>query len=436
MPEMENNRATAARTRGRLTQAKINKLNTPGRYSDGQGRYLQVSNVSGRVTKAWLFKFLSPQSHPSGPRFDRNGKLKPWVREMGFGGIDLHDLETFRRMALQAKALVYQHIDPIEHRRTQRATVKADSIKAVTFAQCAGECIKGLDKTWKDGSRSREHWEQSLTDYVLPVIGQLPVALVEKSYVLAVLKPHWESKTVTMERIRGRIEVILDWAKGHGLRSGDNPASWKGNLDAVLARPSKLKKVTHFTALPYTDVPAFMAKLRAVDSIAACVIEFLILTAARWSEASRATWDEIDLDAAVWVIPAERIKANREHRVPLVSRAIEILKGIPRAVDSPFAFPSKLSWRRPVSSFAALQLLHQLAGEITLHGFRSTFRDWAGDCTNVAREVVEAALAHRIGDDTETAYRRSDARSKRRALMAEWETFCSGGQILELKHTA
>src|SRR6516164_9119257 len=156
---MENNRATAARTRGRLTQAKINKLNTPGRYSDGQGRYLQVSNLSGRVTKAWLFKFLSPQSHPSGPRFDRNGKPKPWVREMGFGSIDLHDLETFRRMALQAKALVYQHIDPIEHRRMQRATVKADSIKAVTFAQCARECIKSLDKTWKDGSRSREQWE-------------------------------------------------------------------------------------------------------------------------------------------------------------------------------------------------------------------------------------------------------------------------------------
>jgi integrase len=399
----------ASKLRGKLTEAAVRRLvetGRLGRHCDGDGLYVQVANVSGRVTRSYLLRYVSPLKHPSGERFNAAGKLNPWVRDFG---LDTADLATARLRAQEARNLLYHGVDPIEDRRIRESADKAKALAAVTFRKCAEDYIKSVAGTWRGGASGRQfqQWHQSLTDYTYPVIGALPVAMVDKTHVIAILKPIWETKTTTAERLRGRIESILDYAKGHALRSGDNPAAWKGNLDAVLARPSKLRRVEHLVAMPYVDVPAFMAKLRSTTDVIARAVELAVLTASRPVEVTGMCWSEVNLDAAIWIVPATRMKAGREHRVPLSDRAIEILKGLPRMERSAMVFTG----RQTTWAANALALVKEVAGDagLTLHGFRSTFRDWAGDCTSTQREVVEAALAHRVGDAAEQAYRRGDA---------------------------
>jgi integrase len=409
------------RIRGKLTEVKVTRLTKPGRTNDGGGLYLQVSNVSGRPTQAWLFKFTSPLPHPS-------GRAKPWVREMGLGSISLYTLDEARERARQARQLVAAGLDPIEDRRAKKGAAKAAAIKATTFAQATAAYIKDNASTWRGGlnGHSASTWQQSLADFAFPVIGQLPVALIEKSHLIALLKPIWETKTVTAERVRGRIEAVLDYARGHGLRAGDNPATWKGNLDAVLPKPGKLTKVEHLKAMAYTDIPTFMAKLRTTEGVTARLIEFTVLTASRASEASGALWSEFDLDESLWTVPAKRMKADRDHRVPLAPSALAILKSLPR--NGELVFESVVAKGRPISGPQVLKVLRAVAGDtpITLHGYRSTFKDWATDCTGTQKEIIEAALAHVIGDKTEEAYRRTDAIIKRGVLMDAWASYCGG----------
>jgi integrase len=424
---------------------KVAKANKVSRVSDGGGRYLQVANTSGRITKSWIFKYVSPLPHPSGPRFDAKGKPKRWVRDMGFGRVgDPYDLDAFRAEALKARALVFQGLDPIEDRRTKRGTAKAENVKATTFREAAKGCIKDLAPSWRGGmgGRQAQQWTQSLTDFAYPTIGQLPVAIVERGHVIALLKPQWADKPTTMERVRTRIEAVLDWARGHGLRSGDNPAAWKGNLDAVLVKPSKIRSVVHHAALPYTEVPSFMAKLRAKEGTLARLTELVVLTAARLGEAHGAKWDEVDFDTGVWTVPAERMKGKREHKVPLSDRAIEILRAITRREGSPWIFRGVQSADRPIATGKIGALLDGLAGDMpaTVHGFRSSFRDWCGDVAHCPREIAEAALAHRAGDSVEQSDRRGTAIEKRRSLMDAWSDYCSGegvdAKAVQLKRTA
>jgi integrase len=422
--------------KGRLTAAKA-KVNKVSRVSDGDGRYLQVANTSGRITKSWIFKYVSPLPHPSGVRLDKNGKPKKWVRDMGFGAVDNpYDLDGFRPEALKARTLVFEGVDPIEDRRVKRGVAAAAEVKAVTFAQAARSCIKDLAPSWKGGAggRQAQQWTQSLTDYAFPVIGALPVAMVEKSHVIALLKPQWADKTVTMERVRGRIEQVMDWCKAHGLRSGDNPAEWVG-LSGALPKATKLKTVTHLAALPYAGLPSFMARLRAREGIAARLIELVVLTASRLGEVAGMRWDEVDFDAGLWTVPAGRMKGKREHRVPLSDRAIAILQSLARQGDLVFQGQKA---GRPVSITVIGTVLREVAAgaDVTTHGFRSSFRDWCGDETSFPREVAEAALAHKVGDAAEQAYRRGTAIEKRRALMAAWSDYCGGAKDLKLAPAA
>jgi integrase len=428
---------------GKLTDSKVRQLNKPGRYNDGDGRYLQVSCVAGHTTKSWLLKYVSPLPHPGGQRFDTKGRPRGWCREMGFGSVHRLTLAEFRERARQARLLVMDGTDPIEERRCRRGAARAAGARLMTFKAAAEAYIKDHAAKWRGGisGASAEQWTQSLTDYAYPIISQLPVAMIEKSHVLAVIEPHWKTKTVTMDRVRNRIEIILDWAKGRGHRSGDNPAHWKGCLDAILPSSKQLKRVAHHAALPYSSVPQFMAKVRATDGVAARCLEFVILTASRWGEAQGAVWDEVNLNEALWTIPARRMKAGREHVVPLSGRAIELLRALPRHEGSSVVFASSQSARRPIVNKSVHSVMRECAGgvPVSLHGFRSSFRDWCGDATSFPREICEAALAHRTGDATESAYRRGSALQKRRELMERWSDFCMSdpaAKVIELKRHA
>lgn len=286
---------------------------------------------------------------------------------------------------------------------------------AITFADAAETYITDHHASWKN-EKNRTQWRNTLRDYAFPVIGKLPVAAIDTALVLRVLQPIWTTKSETASRVRMRIERILSWATAHGYRSGDNPARWAKHLDNLLPAHAKIAPVKHHAALPYTDVPAFIREMRARDGLTGEALEFLILTAARTGEIIGMTWDEVDLKAKVWAVPAKRMKANREHKVPLCARAVEILKDQPRDGERVF----------PLSNMAFLQLLKRMGhGDVTAHGFRSSFRDWAAETHDAARDVAEMALAHSVSDKNEAAYRRGDLFEKRRKLMTDWATFCT-----------
>jgi integrase len=268
-----------------------------------------------------------------------------------------------------------------------------------------------------------KQWRSTLTTYVSPVIGDLPVADVEQAHVLAILEPIWASKTETATRIRQRIEAVLDWATARKIRTTSNPARWRGHLDQLLPKPSKIRAVKNHKALPYSQMYEFMSELNEQKSTAARCLEFTILTAARTSEAREAIWKEFDLTAGVWTIPASRIKSEREHRVPLSAAALKIVKG-QKGADKTFVFPGAREGR-PLSNMAMLELLRRSGKKFTVHGFRSSFRSWAAECTNIPREVAETALAHRVGDSTEQAYQRGDLLAKRDQLMSAWSNYCN-----------
>jgi integrase len=387
----------------------------PGMLGDGGGLYLQVSKGG---TKSWIYRFM----------------LRGRSRDMGLGGADVVSLSEARDLALQARKLVKAGTDPIETKNTQQ---RQDALKAattLTFAECAEAYIKTHEAGWRS-AKHREQWRNTLDAYASSVFGDLPVDAIDTGLVMQAIEPIWTTKTETASRLRGRIEAVLDWAKTRGYRSGENPARWRGHLKHLLPKKGKLQKVKHHPALSYRDIFGFMKALRERDATTARGLEFLILTAVRPSEVVGATWDEFDLDKAVWTIPGNRMKAGKEHRVPLSDMAVSILRKMEEGRFSSFVFPGRKA-ERPLTTGAFLRLMVRMEHpDITSHGFRSAFRDWASEETNFSRETAEAALAHTIGNKVEEAYRRGDLFEKRRKLMEAWATYCdleSTGEVVPI----
>lgn len=393
------------RESNRLSAAKVKALTKPGRYADGAGLYLQVSAFG---TKAWLLRYM------------RDGA----ARHMGLGSVADVSLAGAREKAATARRQLADGLDPIEAREAARKAAKAAAAKLVTFRGAAERYIETNRAGWKNGKHEKQ-WTSSLEAYVYPLIGDISVADVDNGLIVKILEPIWTIKNETASRVRGRIETVLDWATARGYRTGDNPARWRGHLENVLPARKKVAKVKHHPALSFEQIPAFMQTLRAESGIAARALEFTILTAARTAETIGATWPEIDHAKKIWTVPAARIKSEREHRVPLSDRALEILAALPREKRNAHLFIGAKA-ERGLSNMAMLELLRRMGREeLTVHGFRSTFRDWAGESTNFPREVAEAALAHIVKDRTEAAYRRRDALEKRRQLMAAWSSYCA-----------
>ncbi len=388
----------------RLTARRVATEQKVGYHADGGGLYLQVSKFG---SKNWVF------------RFTMNGK----AREMGLGALHTVSLAEARTDAEQCRKMVRDGIDPIEHRKRQRSQQLIEDARRMTFKACAEAYIKAHEAGWRN-SKHAGQWQRTLETYAYPIFKEIPVDAIDVGMVMKVLEPIWSTKTETASRVRGRIENILDWAATRGYRAGENPARWKGHLDKLLPSRSRIRKVKHHAALPYDQIAAFMVELRGLDSVAAQGLAFLILTATRTSETIGATWAEFDLEKKVWTIPAERTKTHAEHRVPISDSALEILNE--RKGKSPlYVFPGQRKGR-PLSNMAFLQLLKRMKrDELTAHGFRSTFRDWAAERTAYPNEVAEMALGHTISNLVEAAYRRGDLFEKRSRLMADWATYCA-----------
>ena len=376
-----------------------------GMYHDGGGLYLQVSAAGA---KSWIYRFM----------------LDGRAREMGLGPLNVISLAEARKRAAECRKSRLDGIDPIEARRAQRGRRKLEAGRAMTFDKCAAAYIEAHKASWKNGKHA-EQWRGSLRNYASPVFGSSPVQAIDLGLVMKALEPVWRTKSETASRVRGRIEAVLDWATVRGYRKGENPARWRGHLDKLLPARSKIQKVEHHPALPYDEIGEFTAVLRDQEGIGARALEFLILTAARTGEIIGARWDEVDFEEKIWVVPAARMKAGREHRVPLSGTALAILKQMNGIREGDFVFPGGKK-TRPLSNMAMLAVLKRMGrGDLTAHGFRSTFRDWAAERTNFQREVVEMALAHTIESKVEAAYRRGDLFQKRRQLMEAWAWFCA-----------
>jgi len=373
-------------------------------YADGGGLYLQVSENGGR---SWIF------------RFKQNGR----ARDMGLGSLTSVSLATAREMAAECRRTRLTGVDPIEVRRTDRREAQLAAARSMTFDQCRDAFIEAHKSAWRN-AKHRAQWTNSLATYVGPVFGAMPIQRVDVALVMKVLEPIWSTKPETASRVRGRIERVLDWAKVRGFRQGENPARWRGHLDALLPARGKVRKVKHHAALPYDQIGAFMAALRTREAVAARALEFMILTAARTGEVLGARRDEIDFQAKMWVVPPRRMKSGREHRVPLSRAAISVLKDMQARHQDDLLFPGDRRGKQ-LSNMAMLMMLRRMdRADLTAHGFRSTFRDWAAECTNFPAEVAEAALAHVVGDKVEAAYRRGDLFEKRRRLMDAWAAHC------------
>lgn len=394
-----------ARGRDKLSAKHVANLKEPGRYGDGGGLMLQVTAAE---TKSWIFRFM------------RNGRSH-W---MGLGPYPDVSLAEARDAAQEQRRLLRANVDPLATKRQQAVSAKLEASRLTTFRQAASDYIEQHRPGWKNDKHVAQ-WEATLLGEgaATSAINDLPVGAIDTALVLKVLRPIWNETPETARRVRGRIESVLDAAKAAHLREGENPARWKGHLSHLLTRHSKRVEVVHHAAIPFAEMPAFMAGLRANQAISARALEFLILCSARTSEVTGAALVEIDYKAKLWTIPAARMKAGREHVVPLSDRAVEILSDVPREVGEPFLFPGSRKGK-PLSNMAMLELLRGMRPGFTVHGFRSSFRDWAGDRSNFPREVIEAALAHGIQDQAEAAYRRSTAIEKRRLLMAAWARYC------------
>jgi integrase len=419
-----------ARLIEKLTPLEVTKKTKPGYYGDGAGLWLQVS-TSG--SKSWIFRFT----------------LNKKQREMGLGAVHTVTLSEARAKAKECRLILLDGKDPLEARKVTKMADALDRAKMMTFDQCATAYIATHRGSWKNAKHISQ-WENTLKTYASPFIGALPVAYVDTALVVKVLSQQgkdkrtlWESKTETATRLRGRIESILDWATVSKFRQGDNPARWKGHLDNLLATLSKSDRTKHHPALPWQEVGAFMAALRGQDGIAASAVEFAILTACRSGEVRGATWAEIDLDDRVWTIPAERMKAKREHRVPLSTAAITLIESRQKQKLGAFIFPG-VKQGKPLSDMSLTAVIRGMnerasksGGKLwidpaskknaTVHGFRSSFRDWCSEsvANSFPREVCEHALAHSLPDKVEAAYRRGDLIEKRTLLMQAWADYCA-----------
>jgi len=396
------------RTINRLTPLKVARLKKPGRYGDGLGLWLQVSRYG---TKAWLF------------RYQREGK----ARQMGLGPLHTVTLAKARDKATACRRLLLDGVDPLEAKRQRRTTVADQKARALTFKQAAEKYIAANERHWKNAKHATQ-WSATLETYAFPILGTLPVDEIDKNAVIRAVEPIWEAKRETANRVRGRIETVLNWAVARGYRKeGDNPARWKGHLEHAL--PKLGKKVRHQPALPYAELPAFMAELRNREGASARALEFTILNMARTGAVIGATWNEVDLDEQVWTVPPERAGAKiigentKPRRVPLSPRSIEILKSLPREKGNPHVFIGAKKGTG-LSNMAMLELMRKLRPKYVPHGFRSTFKDWCAERTNYPNEVSEAALWHAVADKVEAAYRRGQLFEKRRLLADEWQRYC------------
>jgi integrase len=393
-----------ARVVGKLSAVSLSKARKTGLHPDGNGLYLQVAPGG---SKSWVFRFM----------------LNSRARTMGLGPYPDLALGDARKRATECRRLRNDGIDPIEARKTVRAATVLEAAKGISFTACSEVYIEAKKHGWKN-PKHIDQWTNTLKQYAEPVFGEIPVADVDTDLIMKALEPIWATKTETAARVRGRIENILDWAKTKGYREGENPARWRGHLQNLLPPRRKIRKVQHHPALPYEKMGTFMRAVRKQEGTAAVALEFLILTAARTSEALGAQWQEVDLKRAVWTVPGSRIKAGREHRVPLSAPALALLKRMQKVRVGEFVFAGGKKGK-PLSNMALLVLLKRMDRTgITAHGFRSTFRDWAAEKTNYSRDEAEMALAHTVGDKVEAAYRRGDLLAKRQKMMQDWAAFC------------
>ncbi len=400
-----------------LSAIEVSRLTTEGRYPAGgvAGLYLKVSPAGAR---SWVLRVVV-----AGKR-----------RDAGLGGFPDVTLAQARGKARQDRDHIKRGIDPIAARAADKSALAAERGLETTFASAAEFFIKAKSPEWKNPKHTAQ-WSATLETYAYPIIGKIQVRDVTLTHIVKILEPIWSTKTETASRLRGRLEQVLDWATVRGFRHGDNPARWKGHLDKILPKPSKVAKIVHHPALAYADIGQFMGDLRQKVGISARLLEFTILTAARSGEARGATWAEIDLAAAVWTIPGERMKAGKEHRVPLSDRVLEILRDLPRMAGTDIVFPAPRNG--PLSDMAMTAIMRGMGLKAVPHGFRSTFRDWCAECTNYPRDVAEMALAHAIGSKVEAAYRRGDLYDKRTQMMTAWAKFCdtvfTGADVIPMR---
>lgn len=374
----------------------------------------------------------------------RGDQARSWIlrvvvngrrRVMGLGSYDDLSLADARRKARELRSAIANGRDPLEEKRARRqALLEAQNV--LTFDEAARRYIRAKAHEWRNPKHG-DQWRNTLSTYASPVIGKMRVDAIEMRHIERILEPIWVEKTETASRLRGRIESVLDWATAGGHRTGDNPARWKGALEHRLAKPGKVKKVAHHKALPMDGMHGFVAALREREGMAARALEFLILTAARTGEVRGATWSEIDLNAATWTIPGHRMKAGKEHRVPLTRRALEILHALPRMAGTDLVFPGTKN--AELSNMSLVACMRRMGVDAVPHGFRSTFRDWAAERTSYPSHVAEMALAHTIGDKVEAAYRRGDLFAKRARMMADWESFIetppATGNVVAMRKT-
>ena len=409
---------------GKLTVKTIDglvKAGTAGMTNDGDGLYLKIGQSKGA---SWIFRYRIA------------GKL----RDMGLGSYPDITLAVARSLAQDAHRIVKNGDDPIAIRDAVRKQKEADRLaaelereRAISFRDIALSYIEAHRSGWKNAKHAQQ-WTNTLSTYVFPLIGDMPTESITTEHVLSILTPIWQAKTETASRVRNRIELVLDAAKARGLRSGENPARWRGHLDKLMPKRSKIQSVKHHAALPYAELPAFITLLSKQEGFGAIALRFAILTACRTNEVIGAMWKEINLETAIWTIPAERMKAGKEHRVPLCASALSLLSSLPKIDGSPYLFAGQRK-NKPLSNQAMTMTLRRMGrGDLTVHGFRSTFRDWAAEQTSYPREVCELSLAHKIADGAEAAYWRSDIFEKRSRLMSDWAQYANGqsAEILRL----
>lgn len=394
---------------------EVGRLSESGLYAVGgvTGLYLQITGAA----KSWILR----------------AKVGTKRRDMGLGGFPTVTLAQAREKARIAREVIEAGTDPILERERAQSALRAAQTGAVKFSDAARMFIDARGDEWRN-AKHRQQWVNTIEKYAAPTIGNLLVADIRKEHVLLVLEPIWKTKTETASRVRGRIEQILDWAKAHGHRDGENPARWRGHLDKLLSKPSKIAKVEHHAALQIDEMGAFMVDLRTREGTGARALEMLVLTAARSGEIRGATWQEIDLDGALWTIPGERMKGGKEHRVPLCKRVVDMLRELPRMEGTDLVFPG--SKKKPLSDMTLIAVMQRMKADAVPHGFRSTFRDWASERTSYPAEMAEMALAHTLTNKVEAAYRRGDLVAKRAHMMEAWAKFCAEEKVETAKVTS
>jgi integrase len=404
-----------ARQMFRLTARKVETVRKAGLYADGGNLFLQVTEGG---PKSWIFRYSKRTRNAKG-RFEEG-----W---MGLGSLNAVGLAKARQLAAENRALLAERKDPQEVRKTKRIEAALAAANTISFDEAARRYIAAHSAGWRN-PKHHAQWESTLKQFCSPVFGSMPVSTVDTALVLKVLEPIWTEKHETALRLRGRIEKILDWAKARDYRVGENPARWRGHLDKLLANVSRRRRTVHFASMVHAEVPAFFATLGEQDGIAADALAFTILCACRTNETIGARWSEIDLQNRVWAVPGNRMKSGRDFRVPLSPAAVKLLESLPGGEGDSFVFPGQKR-DRPLSNMAlAMTLRRMKRDEVTVHGFRSSFRNWCAELTNHSREVVEAALAHVVESATEAAYFRSDLFERRRKLMNDWARYVTASK--------